>query len=556
MESQNYSQETSVPFRYLNAEESKTRAIVVNDYIFHVNRKTSKATFYMCKERSACRARFVVRGRDGFFKYKEHTHQSHALEIAKHELKQLLLQSCSKTFDSYREVFDKVCNIPEHRFAASHITYESVQASMRNARLKCFPRTPTSATDFDMLMKTEKAAGFRTISGELFYHGCVGNTVFFIVPATMKALQNASSTKLYFDGTFKTKPSMFAQLFMAYAQIGAKVFPLAFMPTETAAANVTDYIEIISKLIDIMPKTPVTATISDFEKSLMAACRIVFPKATHQGCLFHFKQAIKRYIVAKLRISCSDKDHTSYRMAMQIAHLPAVKVPEGVNFVCKYIRDNTYDQSKAAIFERYLRTQWIRNVGPHVYSTYHAEITSNNAAESYHSKMLREIGESPNAWVFVEKIIGMSKTVDLEINRAKNLYLQKQHTSRQNIVDQCTRNYDRDGDLGKFLLALNSKHQEFGSIPIPVEDLVPALEECIICSKLSAVTLIPCNHKPYCASCVWSAVGQNPECPICATKWSGILKDAEVYSVLLVCIAIPVQRLFNVASIYVWVQYV
>lgn len=89
--------------------------------------------------------------------------------------------------------------------------------------MECFPRNPTSAEDFHTLMLTNKAAGFRAIEEKPFYHGIVGNTMIFIVPATREAIQEAGSTTLHLDGTYRTSPHVFAQLVMAYAEVSGKV---------------------------------------------------------------------------------------------------------------------------------------------------------------------------------------------------------------------------------------------------------------------------------------------------------------------------------------------
>lgn len=86
-------------------------------------------------------------------------------------------------------------------------------------------------------MLQEKSVSFQNISGKQFYRGCESNTRFLVVPATLEALSKTVSTVLHFDGTYKTKPPMFARLFMAYAEIDGNVFPLAFMPLEHGTAN-------------------------------------------------------------------------------------------------------------------------------------------------------------------------------------------------------------------------------------------------------------------------------------------------------------------------------
>nr|XP_029728115.1 uncharacterized protein LOC109429670 [Aedes albopictus] len=459
-------------------------------------------------------------------------------------MKQALKLECASRksetgcFETVRNIFDRVSNKPEHQDAAKHIRYKSVATTMRKARTSCFPLSPKTPDEFHRLMTTEKAAGFRTIYGEQFYHGYDGNTLYFVVPETMKAIEKAESTVLFLDGTFKTKPVMFNQLFMAYAQVYGKVFPLAFMPS--AGSMKTDtYISILNKIRTLIAPGKVKTIVTDFEKALMQACRTVYPEATLQGCLFHYKQAVRRKII-KLGISQNSETYFEYRLAMQLAYLPANKIATSIDFVINKIKQNTADDTTAEIFGQYLWSQWVCSVAPEIYSVYKVPTTTNNAAESYHAKMLSEIGCSPTPWAFVEKIILLAKNVNLEIGRAQNLPFKRQQTERQRLVDELTTIYDATGDAQQFLLALNgsSKTMELGRFPSPASsaETVEALEECVSCGNTANYSLTPCRHRAYCSTCVWDDMRENPNCPICKTTWTGIKKDFELRpSGLLVC---------------------
>lgn len=50
-------EQSNVPF----APFIRNGGIVVENYIFHINRKSATATYYRCAEKSACKARFVVK---------------------------------------------------------------------------------------------------------------------------------------------------------------------------------------------------------------------------------------------------------------------------------------------------------------------------------------------------------------------------------------------------------------------------------------------------------------------------------------------------------------
>lgn len=82
------------------------------------------------------------------YKYSRHSHSNHTLKIAKAELKKALKEAGCQNFEGYRVVFDRVCNKPEDKYAATHVTYASIVSAIQSSRAKCFPRTPKSAHDF------------------------------------------------------------------------------------------------------------------------------------------------------------------------------------------------------------------------------------------------------------------------------------------------------------------------------------------------------------------------------------------------------------------------
>lgn len=94
---------------------------------------------------------------------------------------------------------------------------------MQNARYKFYPRTPNSAQDFHEILNSPKGGQFCKIQEEPFYYGQVASSLLFVVPGTMRALAKATHISLHLDGTYKTKPAIFGQLFMAYAEIDSKV---------------------------------------------------------------------------------------------------------------------------------------------------------------------------------------------------------------------------------------------------------------------------------------------------------------------------------------------
>ncbi|XP_039297914.1 uncharacterized protein LOC120354617 [Nilaparvata lugens] len=75
---------------------------------------------------------------------------------------------------------------------------------------------------------------------------------------------------------------------------------------------------------------PVVRITTDFEVGLINASKRIFPGAQHQGCWFHFTQAIWRYVMTHdLSAVCrADVDNMKViKMVMALPHLPAQRGP-------------------------------------------------------------------------------------------------------------------------------------------------------------------------------------------------------------------------------------
>jgi len=101
---------------------------------------------------------------------------------------------------------------------------------------------------------------------------------------------------LYIDGTFKTCPSLFTQLFSIHGLFNNFVVPLIYvlLSNKTTATyyQVFNILwETVSKLGSILNPQII---ISDFESGLIEAVGMQYPNALHSGCHIHFTQAVWR----------------------------------------------------------------------------------------------------------------------------------------------------------------------------------------------------------------------------------------------------------------------
>ena len=94
------------------------------------------------------------------------------------------------------------------------------------------------------------------------------------------------------DGTFKTVPSIFVQLYTINFFYQGKLMPAVYVLCKTKKAMLYQRVfallhaEAARRNRSFSPKTIIT----DFESAVMLSLQIDFPESEHRGCFFHFCQ--------------------------------------------------------------------------------------------------------------------------------------------------------------------------------------------------------------------------------------------------------------------------
>ena len=99
----------------------------------------------------------------------------------------------------------------------------------------------------------------------------------------------SKSTDWFMDGTFKTVPEQFSQLYMVFGSGGesSRIYPSAYMllPNKRSVTY-THALEILMRETN---SAPISIAI-DFEQAVIRASRNVFPNVAIQRCVFHWKK--------------------------------------------------------------------------------------------------------------------------------------------------------------------------------------------------------------------------------------------------------------------------
>ena len=97
------------------------------------------------------------------------------------------------------------------------------------------------------------------------------------------------NTVWHADGTFKSCPSLFYQVYTVHAVMNGHSIPLVYFLLQGKTED--QYVKALSQLKKQNSYLDPTEVVVDFEKASINAFLTVFPKVQVRGCFFHFAQA-------------------------------------------------------------------------------------------------------------------------------------------------------------------------------------------------------------------------------------------------------------------------
>lgn len=216
-------------------------------------------------------------------------------------------------------------------------------------------------------------------------------------PALMQLL-HYENISLFVDGTFRIVPRSFKQciVIMVYDR-GSKLYVPVFFILATSKSSDTYWnsLQFVSNAcgVKLKPKE----VVCDFERALITAVGDWFDGVRIIGCLFHFKQAVRR------RMKKERLPEPEVKIAMERGVLDVLtvleheRIPQGIKWVKKKIRDrceeegHAYSRVKWNSFWRYFQRTWIDMFPPkfwNIHDVLHSAVArTNNALERCNRKL-------------------------------------------------------------------------------------------------------------------------------------------------------------------------
>lgn len=202
----------------------------------------------------------------------------------------------------------------------------------------------------------------------------------------------ANVTEFFIDGTFKTCPTPFTQIFSLHGDIGStldntNVVPLVFaLMTHRRQSS---YFKLFSMIKSQLAKWNPIKVHSDFEMASMNALKMLFPNIVLKGCYFHWCKNINKK-ADKLGHSKVYAEKRIIGLTKALALLPSQHIMEGWQFI-KALCAGNIEMSQ---FTKYVETFWLKKHSFDVISVFGERHRTNNVLEGYHSKLNKNINTS------------------------------------------------------------------------------------------------------------------------------------------------------------------
>jgi hypothetical protein len=261
-----------------------------------------------------------------------------------------------------------------------------------------------------------------TLNGEQFVMYQDNNMILLATEQNLKLLSDTNT--VYMDGTFKSAPAIYSQLYTIHATYRGHVIPAVYclLPDKTRQTYHTVFSHIVNKMADLGLTFNPTTIISDFESGLIPAISTNFPNALHHGCFFHHTSAIWKNI-QRLGLQREYEEDPHVRRSacnmMALAFLPTDKIMATFEQLQQQPVVTLNDKLQE-LFTYYQHT-WLTGDFPmDMWNVHQSAIRTNNIVEGWHSKLNRYVKKiHPNVHQLIKVLQKEQAMTQVTIQRAR-----------------------------------------------------------------------------------------------------------------------------------------
>jgi hypothetical protein len=243
---------------------------------------------------------------------------------------------------------------------------------------------------------------------------------FLMFSTEMDCSRLANCSTWMADGTFRSAPSMFLQLWVVHGIYHGRVLPFCFflLPDKRQETYDRAVTLLLDQIDTVQPGKRPTNFLMDFEKAVENTIRATIPTAIVRGCFFHHSQAIWRkcqQLGMEPRYAAEENFRNVVKMFTALAFCSLDHVVERFNDLAEHFIDTCGEVQAHQDFLEYYERTWIGRPGRRPLfpremwncreSTLLDLPRTTNSAESWHHSIQAVYNSPhPNVFKFIEGI--------------------------------------------------------------------------------------------------------------------------------------------------------
>lgn len=400
-----------------NLKTTKNKpCFLVDGYVFIKNKYHNDVTYWVCtnNRQKLCKARINTKGDVIIKKVGEHNHAGNAANVGvRKTLTEIKKRALSTNINTQHIIAESTVAINN----PVRVHMPSIPSMQRTIHRQRQGNAVIPKSLIDLIIQEKFNV---TLQGDPFLLYDSGPTeTRILIFSTQRNLHFLAQSDMWFvDGTFKTVPLIFNQLFTIHGVKEKQSLPLVYvlLPNKLTESYKSSFEQL--KLLNVNLKP--LHLMSDFEQAIINAVSVSFPDAQQKFCFFHLGQSLYRKICQVGLKAQYDQDAAfahKIRMILSVAFVPPADVinafqslteinviPEEANEILDYFEDNyigRFDvRSKNETGRRnprYCIESW------NVYTaTLEDSARTNNCVEGWHNGFSRLVGcEHPSVDFFL-----------------------------------------------------------------------------------------------------------------------------------------------------------
>jgi MULE transposase domain/FLYWCH zinc finger domain len=303
--------------------------INVRGYLMVKDKNRDHSYYWCCEKRDmlGCRGRattILTEDQHHLVKASEHNHAPDASRVKVVKGINLLKERAQQTNEQPAQVIQAIVTGTSQEVYPYLPSHDALRQTVKRMRHIEFPAEPSSLESLVIPSQLQK-----TLNGMDFLvrDSTIGDERVLMFTTSVNVSYLAQSPIWIADGTFKTVPTVFRQLYTIHGRVGgddnSRIMPLVYALMSSKSEEC--YRMLFQDLIDFSDECNIDLqpqfVLTDFEIAAIKAIRAEFHGVQNKGCHFHLSQNIYRK-VQEFGLTTQYGDDENF--SLLIRHIPAL----------------------------------------------------------------------------------------------------------------------------------------------------------------------------------------------------------------------------------------